>query len=91
LEEWFKMKMKQPEDINIKMPQVYTKYYSCFNCKHIIPCIPNNYKNSVELKEFLKEHGNHTIALLNKNQIKNYSDKRFREFNYKLKNVELNF
>lgn len=67
-----------------KQPKVYTKFYSCFKCKEIIPCIPNNHKNCENLKGFLREHSRHTIALLNKNQLKDYSDKRFREFNYKL-------
>ena len=82
------MEMKQIEDVKLKLPQVYTKFYSCFKCKEIVPCIPNSHENNKELQSFLKEHGTHTIALLDKHQLKSYSDKRFMEFNYILKHKQ---
>lgn len=63
----------------------FSKFYICFDCKDMIQCIPDNFENTIKLKEFLINHSIHSIALLDKNQLKDFSNKRFREFNYKLK------
>lgn len=62
------------------------KFYTCFDCKDIIPCIPDNFENNKAIKRFLIKHSTHSIALLNKDQLKSFSDKRFRELNHKIKN-----
>lgn len=50
----------------------------------MIQCIPNNFENTMKIKEFLLIHSLHTIALLDRHQLKDFSDKRFREFNIKI-------
>ena len=62
----------------------FLKFYICFDCKDMIQCIPDNPMNTTKLKEFLINHSTHSIALLNKDQLKKFSDRRFREFNYKI-------
>ena len=63
----------------------FSKFYVCFHCKSMIECIPNNFENTIKIKEFLINHSTHSIALLNKEQLEKFSKNRFREFNYKLK------
>lgn len=62
----------------------FLKFYTCFDCKHMIQCIPDNFEKTKKLKEFLIKHSTHSIALLDKDQLKDFSNKRFREFNYKI-------
>jgi len=50
-------------------PHTHSKFYVCFDCKYVVLCIPNNYSNQQKIQTFLTEHGNHSIALLNKIQI----------------------
>ena len=59
-------------------------YYICIDCKEMIPCIPDNPMNTTKVKEFLIKHILHLITLFTKDQLKKFSDKRFREFNYKI-------
>ena len=68
-----------------KQPETFAKYYTCFSCKCIIHCVPESYRNNKELRIFLTKHSTHNISLLDKNQIRKYSEKRYREFSYKLK------
>ena len=69
----------------------FSKFYACFHCKEMIQCIPNDFENTIKMKEFLINHSTHSIALLNKDQLKDFSYKRFREFNYKIQkgNIQL--
>ena len=68
---------------------ILKKFYVCFDCKDMIPCIPGNYINTIRLKEFLIKHSNHRIALLTKKQLKEFSNKRFREFKNKIQTGEI--
>ncbi|MBA7530972.1 hypothetical protein ES705_23183 [subsurface metagenome] len=57
-----------------------TKYVVCF--KHRKTCLlakSENYANNLRVNDFLNQHIGCPIALLNKNEICEYSDKRFRE------------
>lgn len=62
----------------------FSKFYICFHCKDMIQCVPNDFENTIKIKKFLITHSLHTIALLDKNQLTEFSNKRFREFNVKI-------
>lgn len=65
------------------------KYYTCIKCKEVIPCRYNSFKDTKNLKAFLREHNKHTVSLLTKKELQELSNKRFREFNYKIKTGDL--
>ncbi len=69
----------------------FKKYYTCFDCKDIIQCIPGNFENTMKVKDFLIKHTRHSIALLDRNQLKEFSNKRFREFNCKIQRGVIQF
>lgn len=83
-----KMTEKKSNKKKLILEKCY-KFYVCLSCKNMIQCIPDNFENIKKIKEFLINHSTHTIVLLDKDQLKKLSDKRFREFNYKIKKGEL--